>query len=136
MGGSLVGDLVRDLELIGAGNGGDFSNELKFGSVKEAFINGANDSDPMRWFGIDPYLVIRSGNILNLSVEGEVLFYFAPAVVDELILPGMPGEFQATANHPFIESFEPTKSAPALQVDVGRVYHFLYRGIPAQSDFF
>ena len=37
----------------------------------------------------------------------------------------MSGKFEATPNHPFIKSFEPTETASAFEIDVGGMDDFL-----------
>ena len=85
-------------------------------------------------FTVYQNFVSGSGDILDFSMQGEVEGGGISRVVQELIGARMAGKFQATANHPLVETFQPTKSTPAFEVNMGGVHHFLDRGIPAQPN--
>ena len=67
-------------------------------------------------------------------MQGKIEGGGVTGVVDKLVSSGMAGKFETTTDHPFIKAFEPAKPAPAFQIDMGGVHHFLDRGIPAQTN--
>ncbi len=58
---------------------------------------------------------------------------FFAGVVDEFIGSGRAEKFQAAADHPFVETFQPAQTLPAFEVDVFRVNQPLDRRIPAEA---
>ena len=65
-------------------------------------------------------------------MQREVHLTFRTGVGDEFILTRMTGVFEATPRHPFVEPFNPTEAAAALEVDEFRMHHLLDRRIPTE----
>ena len=124
--GSLVDQLIRDLKGIRTSYSRNFCYEFELGPVEEFFIYRAPNANTMWWFRIDNDLIFGCGNILDLSVKSKVECLWITGVINEFVRSWMSGKFEATPNHPFIKSFEPTESASAFEIDVGLMNDFLY----------
>lgn len=132
--GSVVGDGVLDAEGRGAGVGGDLGPQFQFRAVEHAFVDAAADAEAERGVGVDEDLDFAGGDIGDAPVEGEVHFGAVAGVVDEGVLAGVAGPFEAAADHPFVEALEPAEAAAAFEVDAVGVDDLLDGGIPAEAD--
>jgi len=57
-------------------------------------------------------------------VESEIHLRSLAEIVDEGILPGLPGKFQTATHQPLVEAFQPAESTSVVQVDVAGVDDF------------
>ena len=86
----------------------------------------------MRWVAVDHHFDFRGRDVGDAPVQSQVHFRFVSDVVDEFVLAGMAGIFEAAADQPFIETLEPAESTAALEIDKLRMNHLFHRRVPPQ----
>lgn len=115
---------IFDAEFVGAGFGGDIGPEFEFRTVEHAFVHATANVNAFGRGGIDKDLNFAGRNVADFAVKREIHFGFVAGVGDEFVFAGMAGEFESATDDEFVETFEPTEPAAALEIDVLRVDDF------------
>ncbi len=111
-----VRDGVGDSEGGRAGFCGDLGLEFELRAVEHAFVDAATDADAVGRGLIDDEFDFACGNVADFPVEGEVEGCLGSIVLWDAVGAGVSVAFEAAADHPFVESLEPSESTAAVEV--------------------